>query len=47
MEINLALNTIIYIMIFIVPGILFRNYFYSREYSKEFYFGNLFEEEKE
>lgn len=43
MEINLALNTIIYIMIFIVPGILFRNSFYSREYSKEFYFGNLFE----
>ena len=43
MEINLALNTIIYIMIFIVPGILFRNYFYSGEYSKEFYFGNLFE----
>jgi len=30
-------------MIFIVPGILFRNYFYSGEYSKEFYFGNLFE----
>lgn len=43
MEINLALNTIIYIMIFIVPGILFRNSFYSREFSKEFYFGNLFE----
>ena len=43
MEITLALNTIIYIMIFIVPGVLFRTSFYSGEYSKEVYFGNLFE----
>lgn len=43
MEINLALNTIIYLMIFIVPGLLFRNFFYRKEFSREFYFGNLFE----
>ena len=43
MEFNLALNTIIYITIFIVPGILFRSFFYRNEFSKEFYFGNLFE----
>lgn len=43
MEFNLALNTVIYITIFIVPGILFRSFFYRNEFSKEFYFGNLFE----
>lgn len=43
MEFNLALNTIIYIMIFIVPGFLFRSFFYRNEFAKEFYFGNLFE----
>lgn len=43
MEINIALNTIIYIMIFIFPGIIFRKFYYTREYSKEFDKGNLFE----
>lgn len=43
MEFNLALNTIIYIIIFIVPGFLFRSFFYRNEFYKEFYFGNLFE----
>ena len=43
MEFNIALNTVIYIMIFIVPGFLFRNSFYRNEFYKEFYFGNLFE----
>lgn len=43
MEFNLALNTVIYIMIFIVPGFLFRSFFYRNEFDKEFYFGNLFE----
>jgi membrane protein len=43
MEFNLALNTVIYIMIFIVPGFLFRSFFYRNEFAKEFYFGNLFE----
>lgn len=43
MEFNLALNTVVYIMIFIVPGFLFRSFFYRNEFAKEFYFGNLFE----
>ncbi|WP_123873951.1 hypothetical protein [Capnocytophaga canimorsus] len=43
MEFNIALNTVVYIMIFIFPGILFRKFFYIGEFSKEFYFGNLFE----
>lgn len=30
-------------MIFIVPGFLFRSFFYRNEFYKEFYFGNLFE----
>ena len=43
MEFNLALKTVIYILIFIVPGFLFRNSFYRNEFYKEFYFGHLFE----
>ena len=43
MEFNLALNTIMYIMVFIVPGFLFRRFFYSNQFSNEFFFGNLFE----
>lgn len=43
MEFNIALNTIVYIMIFIFPGIIFRKFYYIREYSKEFDKGNLFE----
>lgn len=40
---NIALNTIVCIMIFMFPGIIFRKFYYTREYSKEFDKGNLFE----
>ncbi|MDO4763530.1 MAG: hypothetical protein Q4A00_04020 [Flavobacteriaceae bacterium] len=43
MEFNIALNTVVYIMIFIFPGIIFRKFYYIKEYSKEFDKGNLFE----
>lgn len=43
MEFNIALNTIVYLMVFIFPGILFRKFLFIREYSKEFDKGNLFE----
>lgn len=43
MEFNIALNTIVYLMVFIFPGIIFRKFYYIREYSKEFDKGNLFE----
>lgn len=43
MEFNIALNTIVYLMIFIFPGILFRKFLFIREYSMEFDRGNLFE----
>lgn len=42
-EINLALNTIVYISIFIFPGIIFRKFLFIGKDSKQFYFGNLFE----
>ncbi|MDY3521317.1 hypothetical protein PG614_02390 [Riemerella anatipestifer] len=43
MEINIALNTVVYVMIFMFPGIIFRKFYFTREYSKEFDKGNLFE----
>ncbi|MDC8102511.1 hypothetical protein [Chryseobacterium rhizosphaerae] len=43
MEFNIALNTIVYLMIFLFPGIIFRKFLFIREYSKEFDKGNLFE----
>lgn len=43
MEFNIALNTIVYLMVFIFPGMIFRKFYYTREYSKEFDKGNLFE----
>lgn len=43
MEFNIALNTIVYLMVFIFPGMIFRKFYYIREYSKEFDKGNLFE----
>ena len=43
MEFNIALNTIVYLVVFIFPGIIFRKFYYIREYSKEFDKGNLFE----
>ena len=43
MDFNLGIKAIVYIVIFIVPGFLFRSFFYRNEFAKEFYFGNLFE----
>lgn len=43
MEFNIALNTIVYLMIFLFPGVIFRKFLFIREYSKEFDKGNLFE----
>lgn len=43
MGINIALNTIIYVMLFLFPGILFRKFLFIREHSKQFNAGNLFE----
>jgi len=43
MEFNIAFNTIFYICIFIIPGILLRRFFYHSEFSKEFSQGNLLE----
>ncbi|MCJ8498607.1 hypothetical protein MVI27_10080 [Chryseobacterium salipaludis] len=42
-DLNIALNTILYVMIFIFPGFLFRKFLFRKEYSKEFERGNLFE----
>lgn len=43
MNINIAFNTIIYIMVFLFPGILFRRAFFSGEFNKHFESGNSFE----
>ncbi|CAI9429246.1 hypothetical protein MSHRCOH1_03460 [Candidatus Ornithobacterium hominis] len=43
MEFHLALNTILYIMIFLFPGILFRKFRFIRHDFKQFDKGNLFE----
>lgn len=43
MSINLAINTIIYIMVFLFPGILFRRMFFSGKFNKHFDSGNIFE----
>ena len=43
MEFNIALHTIFYISIFIIPGILFRRFYFSGEFNKEFSQGNLME----
>lgn len=42
-ELNIALNTIVYILIFIFPGLLFRKFLFIRAHSKQFNQGNLFE----
>lgn len=42
-ELNIALNTIAYILIFIFPGLLFRKFLFIRYHSKQFNQGNLFE----
>lgn len=41
--VDIALNTIVYAMIFIFPGILFRKFLFVREHSMEFEKGHLFE----
>lgn len=43
MEFNIAFNTVFYISIFIIPGILLRRSFYFGEFHKEFSQGNLLE----
>ncbi|WP_163408663.1 hypothetical protein [Flavobacterium ajazii] len=43
MNINIAFNTIIYIMVFLFPGILFRRAFFSGDFNKHFESGNTFE----
>lgn len=40
---NFPLNTLIYTLIFFIPGILFRRFFYSNSFTPEFQKGNLFE----
>ncbi len=41
--INIALNTIIYIMVFLFPGVLFRRAFFSGKFTKQFDAGNPLE----
>lgn len=43
MNINIAFSTIIYIMVFLFPGILFRRAFFSGDFNKQFESGNAFE----
>ncbi|WP_286760918.1 hypothetical protein [Salegentibacter sp. UBA1130] len=43
MEFEIALNTIVYLMLFLFPGILFRKFYYTAAHSKQFDQGNLFE----
>lgn len=43
MEFNIALSTIIYLLIFLLPGFLFRNFYHRSAHKKQFNNGNLFE----
>lgn len=43
MDINIALSTIVYISIFLFPGILFRKFLFIGVDNKQFYTGHLFE----
>lgn len=43
MDINIAFDTIIYILIFVFPGLLFRKSVFIKEHSKQFHQGNLLE----
>ena len=43
MEYSIALNTIVYLMLFLFPGILFRKFYFWAAHSKQFDQGNLFE----
>lgn len=43
MNINIAFNTIIYVMVFLFPGVLFRRIFFSGKFNKTYESGNVFE----
>ena len=43
MNINIALNTIIIIMVFLFPGVLFRKFYFSGQFGNQFEQGNLLE----
>lgn len=43
MNLNIALNTIIYIMVFLFPGVLFRKFYFTAKHKSQFYQGQLFE----
>lgn len=43
MEFNIAFNSIFYISIFILPGLLLRRFYFSGEFNKEFSQGHLLE----
>ena len=43
MNVNIAFNTIIYIMVFLFPGILFRRAFFSGRFNKHFNSGDTSE----
>ncbi|MBO0343166.1 hypothetical protein [Flagellimonas profundi] len=43
MEFNIALHTIFYVSIFIIPGFLLRRFYFTGEFNKEFSQGNLME----
>ncbi|HIC8755750.1 hypothetical protein [Elizabethkingia anophelis] len=40
---DIALNTIFYILVFIIPGLIFRKFYFSGEFTKQFYQGHLLE----
>ncbi|WP_306012444.1 MULTISPECIES: hypothetical protein [unclassified Allomuricauda] len=43
MEFNIALHTVFYVSIFIIPGFLLRRFYFTGEFNKEFSQGNLME----
>ncbi len=43
MNFTIALNTIIYLMVFIFPGILFRKFYFRGDFTRQFDQGNLLE----
>ena len=43
MNINIALSTVFYIMIFIFPGIIFRKFYFRGNFTRQFSQGNIFE----
>ena len=43
MNINIALSTVFYIMVFIFPGIIFRKFYFCGSFTRQFSQGNIFE----